>query len=518
MQTIENAHRIRVGAMGLGITDDFLARSVELAGGRGVTSLEGVDHILARSLQDGDPTGSIMRVIDEFERRFQAHELADYARSFYIEGGKTTPGYRKLPMFGNNPSKGIEGLSVLGGYWIVRTAKVGRFLQGPEVKIAANKLEEVQTPIPSVVFGGMLAGLDEIEISAGLPFQIRGMVNALCGLESVKYKLDVHSGSSESRDSRNAGHFVRFNPRRHIGRLDGELKPPKITGVASSNVAIRFLTDQTRHPNAIDQLKVEFPEETGGHSTKPRDIVYNKAGEYQYGPKDKIDLKLARKLTDANGIQLTVAGGYSTPEDVKYVIEEIGADSVTVATIFQYCRESGLPRRKKDAIIAAALSDNIRIFNDPRISPTGYAFRVVSKVPGILSIGDPEVYEEWNRTDPNDIDSNNIPRDLHKECTMGRLRERFIRNGRLAWRCKSEPVRDFVRKGGKEEATHGAGCACEMLMEPIDLGQIHDDGYVIPGLYSAGAKIGFLGDSRLMRGRTSYSARDTIQYLVSALS
>lgn len=503
MTQLEGAERIRGGAMGLFITNDLLPRAISLAGGMGMTSVEGIDHIVARLLQRGDPTNSILRTVDEFENRFDAHELAEYVRSLYVPGGipKSQP-YRQLPMYGNNPDKRIEGLTVFSGYWIVRAAKMGRYLKGPEVKIAANKLEEVQTPVMAVTFGVMLAGGDEIEISAGLPFQMRENIRKLCALEPVKYNLDVHHGTDEKRDQI-ARHIVRFNPRKHIGRLDHKLKEPKITGVASSNVAVRVLTDKNRHPNAIDQLKVELPQKTGGHSTKPRDIAYNERGEYAYGPRDEIDLELVRKLTKEFGIPFTLAGGYSTPEEIKEAIENQGAQSVTVATAFQYCVESGLPQQVKQAIISQALKGNLDVYTDPNISPTGYAFRVVRNIEGIPSIGDANVYKKWDEN--------------YRDCTIGRLRERITRNGRLDWKCKAEPVEDYVRKGGKKEDTEGAGCLCENLLSGIGLGQTHKDGYQVPALYSSGTEQGQNFLPEVLHGRNSYTARDVIEFLVSGL-
>ncbi len=502
MTLVAGAERIRGGAMGLFITNDLLPRAISLTGGMGMTSIEGIDHILARLLQRGDPTGSILRTVDEFEDRFDAHELSDYVRSLYVPGGipKGQP-YRQLPMFGINPDKRIEGLNVFGGYWIVRAAKMGRYLKGPEVKIAANKLEEVQTPVMAVTFGVMLAGGDEIEISAGLPFQMRENIKKLCALESVKYDLTVHHGTDERKEDFKR-YMVRFNPKNHIGRLDHDLKEPRITGVASSNFAVKILTDSKRHPNAIDQLKVELPQKTGGHSTKPRDIAYNERGEYQYGPRDEIDLELVIRLTRDIGIPVTLAGGFSTPEAVKGAIE-LGADSVTVATPFQYCMESGLPQNVKRAIINQASKGNLDVYNDPRISPTYYAFRVDRNIEGVPSIGDTDVYEDWSAN--------------HRSCTIGRLRERTTHNGRLTWICKAEPVEDYIRKGGKTEDTVGAGCLCENLLSAIDLGQTHKDGYEVPPLYSSGTEQGQYFLPEVLRGRNSYTAKDVVEFLVSGL-
>lgn len=503
MTLVTGAEKIRGGAMGLFITNDLLPRAISLAGGMGMTSVEGIDHIVARLLQKGDPTGSILRTVDEFEDRFNAYELSDYVRSLYVPGGipKGQP-FRQLPMFGINPDKRIEGLNVFGGYWIVRAAKMGRYLKGPEVKIAANKLEEVQTPVMAVTFGVMLAGGNEIEISAGLPFQMRENIRKLCALESVNYNLDVHHGTDEKKEEFKR-YMVHFNPRKYIGRLDHELKEPKITGVASSNVAAKVLTDKKRHPNAIDQLKVELPQKTGGHSTKPRVIAYNKRGEYEYGSKDEIDLSLVRRLTGDIGIPFTLAGGFSTPEAVKEAIEYLGAQSVTVATAFQYCVESGLPQNVKQAIIRQALKGQLDVFNDPDISPTFYAFRVDRNIEGVPSIGNDDIYKDWSTN--------------HRACTIGRLRERTTHKGRLTWICKAEPVEDYARKGGKIEDTEGAGCLCENLLSGIGLGQTHKDGYQVPALYSSGTEQGQDFLPGVLHGRNSYTARDVIEFLVSGL-
>ncbi|MFC6659981.1 hypothetical protein [Deinococcus multiflagellatus] len=58
--------RIIQGGMGIAVSDWQLARTVSQHGGLGVVSGTGIDTVLLRRLQDGDPGGHLRRVLATF--------------------------------------------------------------------------------------------------------------------------------------------------------------------------------------------------------------------------------------------------------------------------------------------------------------------------------------------------------------------------------------------------------------------------------------------------------------------
>ena len=50
----------------------------------------------------------------------------------------------------------------------------------------------------------------------------------------------------------------------------------------------------------------------------------------------------------------------------------------------------------------------------------------------------------------------------------------------VVYRCPSEPVEDFVKKGGDFQQTLGRKCICNALLANIDMGQVRDGGVELP--------------------------------------
>ena len=75
-------------------------------------------------------------------------------------------------------------------------------------------------------------------------------------------------------------------------------------------------------------------------------------------------------------------------------------------------------------------------------------------------------------------------------CDLGYLRRAYVRpDGRLDYRCPSEPVDDYVRKGGRLEDTVGRKCLCNALVTNIGMGQRRPDGYAELPMLTAGDDI-----------------------------
>ena len=65
------------GGMGVGVSSWQLARSVSRAGGLGVVSGTALDLVLARRLQDGDPSGDERRALAAFPDQAMARRVLD---------------------------------------------------------------------------------------------------------------------------------------------------------------------------------------------------------------------------------------------------------------------------------------------------------------------------------------------------------------------------------------------------------------------------------------------------------
>jgi NAD(P)H-dependent flavin oxidoreductase YrpB (nitropropane dioxygenase family) len=132
---------------------------------------------------------------------------------------------------------------------------------------------------------------------------------------------------------------------------------------------------------------------------------------------------------------------------------------------------------------------------DALASPTGFPFKVV-QLPGTLA--DESVYEQRPRL-----------------CDLGYLRTAFTRpNGQLGYRCPSEPVAVYLKKGGKIEDTVGRQCLCNGLMANIGLGQHRLDGYVEPPILTLGSDV---DSARLLRAKhpNGWGAADVLSWLLS---
>ena len=130
----------------------------------------------------------------------------------------------------------------------------------------------------------------------------------------------------------------------------------------------------------------------------------------------------------------------------------------------------------------------------PGRSPTGFPFKVV---PVEDTVSEENIYSKRNRI-----------------CDLGYLRTPYrIDDDTVGWRCPSEPVADYVRKGGDEADTVGRKCICNALLASIGLGQIQKDGEPELPIVTSGDDVADV--ARFLRdGAESYTARDVVEYLM----
>ncbi len=466
--------RIIQGGMGVGVSGWRLARSVATRGQMGVVSGTGLDTVVARRLQLGDPGGHLRRALAAFPDSGIAERLLE---RYFVPGGKPAGRpFKSKPMVGRDRSRELDELLVAAGFAEVFLAKEGH---GGTVGI--NFLHKIQTPLLPSLYGAMLAGVDAVVVGAGIPLKVPGVLDGLSRNEPVELELEV-------RAKRNGhGHPVSFDPAEVLDGPLPELRRPRFFPIVSSATLAGLLVKKCR--GGIDGLVVEAPS-AGGHNAPPRGAAKrSREGEPIYGPRDAVDLEAIR----SHGLPFWLAGSRASPEELADA-RAVGAAGVQVGTLFAFSEESGLREDLKRDVVERCRGAAPRVFTDPVASPTGFPFKVVP-IRGTLS--EAEGYAGRRR-----------------RCDLGYLREAYERpDGSLGWRCPAEDEEMYVRKGGAREETAGRKCLCNGLMADIGLGQVRRDGAEELPLVTCGDDLS--GIARVLGpDRTSYTSADVVDFLL----
>jgi len=458
------------GGMGAGVSDWRLARAVAETGNLGVVSGTGIDTILVRRLQDGDPGGHMRTALAAFPIEGIADRIID---TYFVDGGKgATDRYRSKPMPRVEPSRNLLDVIVAANFVEVYLAK-----QGHDGPVGINYLEKIQTPHLPAIYGAMLAGVDYVLMGAGIPMAIPGIMDRLSEGLPVEYRLDVKGAA------RGETFAVEFDPADYSR---GTLPPaprPRFLAIVSSHILATALVRKAS--GRVDGFIIESPT-AGGHNAPPRGKMHlDDSGEPIYGSRDVADLAVFREI----GLPFWLAGGYGERDKVLEALH-LGAAGVQVGTAFAFCEESGFTEATKEQVLTLSREGEARIFTDPVASPTGFPFKVV-ELPGTLS--DPGVYEERPRM-----------------CDLGYLRTAYRRDdGTVGWRCPSEPIDDYVAKGGDAADTVGRKCLCNALIANIGHPQRQRNGYVERTLITSGDDVADVARF-LKSGRSTYRAIDVI--------
>ncbi len=462
------------GGMGVAVSDWRLAQAVARRGQLGVVSGTGVDTVLIRRLQDGDPGGHMRRAIARFPIHAVAEETLD--RFFLPEGRPEGVPYKLLPLFRNGVSHLRQQILMLSAFVEVSLAKEGH--SGP---VGINLLTKVQMPNLPMLYGAMLANVDVVLMGAGIPRDIPAALDAMAEHRPGSMVWEVEglpTGVSE---------HLTFTPMEHWEVPPPPLKRPYFLPIISSNSLATMLARKAG--GRVDGFVIEGPT-AGGHNAPPRgEMQLNERGEPIYGPRDEVDLEKMRQL----GLPFWLAGGAGSPEGLRRALAA-GARGIQVGTLFAYCDESGLLPQYKAPVLAAAARGEVVVRTDPRASPTGYPFKVVEWP------GDPASTYQRSRV-----------------CDLGYLRTAFRdEDGKLAYRCASEPINTYVAKGGALEETEGRKCLCNALMSNVGLAQSRKEGYDEPPLLTSGDDLMAIG--AFLGGRTRYCAGDVLEYLLTGAS
>ncbi len=459
------------GGMGVGVSGWRLARAVASMGQLGVVSGLGLDTLMARRLQLGDPGGHIRRALADFPLPLVAERVIE---RYYVEGGieRDAP-FRLVPKVTLTPGRPGVDLAVAANFVEVFLAKEGH--DGP---VGVNYMEKLQAATPAALYGAMLGGVDYVLMGAGIPAQIPALLDAFAAGMPGELTVDLQgAGGTPARLVLDPANVVGARP--HIGR-------PQFIAIVSSNMLAGYLArDRRTRPEGF---VVEGPV-AGGHSARPRgQLVVDTAGQPVYGPRDAVELAKMSAL----GLPFWLAGGYASPQGLS-LAKRAGAAGVQVGSAFALCEESNLDPTLRRVVIERALAGALQVRVDLRASPTGFPFKVAD-APGTL--GDHEVATARGRV-----------------CDLGYLRVAYRKpNGRIGYRCPAEPVTDYLRKGGQPEDTEGRLCLCNGLIATIGLAQRRCDGSTEPPVVTLGQELSFL--PALMEQKSRYTARDVVEYLL----
>jgi NAD(P)H-dependent flavin oxidoreductase YrpB (nitropropane dioxygenase family) len=458
------------GGMGVAVSSWRLANAVSRSGQLGVVSGTGMDTVLARRLQDGDPGGHMRRAMEWFPIPAVAEEVL---RRYYRAGGRSpgTP-YKLLPMYKQAVSAARQRVTILANFVEVALAKEGH--DGP---VGINLLTKVQMPNLASLYGAMLAGVNVVLMGAGIPREIPGVLDALAEHQPATMRFDVEGLGRDEVE------LLRFDPAEHWASPTAALERPRFLAIVAAASLAATLARKSN--GRVDGFVVEGPTAVG-HNAPPRgELRLNERGEPVYGERDVVDLEKVREL----GLPFWLAGGVASPEGLR-AARAAGAAGIQVGTLFAFCDESGLAPDVKGRVLDAVTAGEASVHTDPRASPTGYPFKIV----------------ELRGEDDGHLGRARI-------CDIGYLRAPVrAAGGKLVYRCPAEPVDAYVVKGGDAADTVGRRCLCNGLIASVGHPQWRAEGEE-PPLITSGDDLVRIPAALLEQH--PYTARDVIAYLLS---
>jgi nitronate monooxygenase len=318
--------------------------------------------------------------------------------------------------------------------------------------------------------------VDFVLMGAGIPREIPAVLDAFAQHQPASLRLDLEGAAPDRIE------YLRLDPAEYWDKTPGELKRPMFLPIIASNSLATMMVRKAT--GRVDGFVIEGPT-AGGHNAPPRGGgAPDEWGNVAYGPRDAVDLGKIREL----GLPFWVAGGEGSPQRLRDA-RAAGAAGIQVGTLFAYCDESGIDVGLRSTVLRQVARGEVEVRTDSRASPTGYPFKVV----------------RWGAAATV----------RERVCDLGYLRTAYaMSDGRIGYRCPSEPEGTFVAKGGSLADTVGRMCLCNSLLATIGLAQARDRGQAEPLLLTSGDILAQLGG--FLAGRTRYSAADAISYLLGA--
>ena len=466
--------KIIQGGMGVAVSNWRLARAVSQQGQMGVVSGTAIDLVLARRLQMGDLGGEMRRALAAFPIPEMAQRVVD---AYFIPGGKAHDApFKGTPMHSLKTPRALDELTVLGNFVEVYLAR-----EGHDGAIGVNYLEKIQLPTLPSLYGAMLAGVVYILMGAGIPRAIPGIIDRLAVGDPVELRIDVREAASTEE------YVTRFSPAEFWGGTPPILSRPKFLPIISSSILAQTLVKKAS--GAVNGFIVEGPT-AGGHNAGPRGpLTLNERGEPIYGARDVPDLD----AIGSHGLPFWLAGSYGSHEALEQALA-LGATGIQVGTACAYCAESGIAPEYKQRVLRESRLGTLDVKTDPLASPTGFPFKVI-QLPG--TVAESATYEARARV-----------------CDLGYLRHLYkTPQGGIGYRCPSEPVANYLAKGGDIKDTVGRTCVCNGLSTVVGIEQVRAGGVHEPAIMTSGDDV--LHVARFLApGRDSYTAAEVIRQLL----
>ncbi len=469
-----NLPTIIQGGMGIGTSSVKLARTVSKAGYLGVVSGTAVATTLSRRLQRQRGRKKYVEAVKAFPFPEIANRILEkYQPQTGMDKLKTK--FKLIPMPSLNQPDALTELMVVANFVEVYLAK-----QGHNGLVGINLLEKIQLPTLPSLYGAMLAGVDYVLMGAGIPKYIPSVLNSLAKHEKANFPIKVADATETVLST--------FDPELILkGQSRVDLKRPDFLAIISSTtLALHLSRNEETRP---DGFIVEKPI-AGGHNAPPRGkLSLTDSGEPIYGDRDEVDLETLKKI----GLPFWLAGGYGNHKAYVDALKQ-GAVGIQVGTAFAFSKESGMKRSLKERIIEGIKKGITKVKTDLLASPTGFPFKVVELS---HTTGSEETYKKRTRV-----------------CDVGYLREPYqMANGKIGYRCPSEPVAAYVKKGGDPKDTVGRKCLCNGLVATVGLGQRRQNGSHEAPIITAGDDLKYILDF-LKPGETLYSALDVLKTIV----
>lgn len=427
--------QILQGGMGVRISSPELAGTVAKHNGLGFVSGTAIDVVLARTLQEGDREATIRDILVSFPNQSVVKRALD---EYYIDGGVNYANkgvkYKAVPMHAKDQHHIARDLTVLGAYTEVMLAK--RYA-GDSGYIGINLLTKIERPTVYALYGAMLAGVDYVEMGAGVPYEVPKVIKQLAQHKIVTYPYKV--GKSNQK------HELVFDPAIYnAGHIPIKL-PRFLAVVAKEDLATHLATAEVPPYGFVVENST-----AGGHNAPPRGSAKDEKGQPLYSEQDQANIATFVKL----GMPFWLAGGYGGRMGLR-TARQLGANGVQIGSVFALSQESGLRPDLKDAIVKAIFSDNLEILTDARVSPTGFPFKIAN----ILgSIAHKSVYEARKRV-----------------CDIGHLQESITTvKGDIVQRCPAEPETSWARNGGLAFRLGGVACLCNGLLSTANFAQVRN--------------------------------------------
>lgn len=458
------------GGMGVNISSPLLASVVSRLNQQGTISGTALEWVMVRSLQMGDPGEHFRRALSSFPFQDMVKEIIN---KFYIPGGKapSTP-FKGISHINFKPSGMLIALIICANFAMVTLAK-----EGHDKPVSINYLEKIAMPHIYALTGAIMGGVDVITMGAGIPLQIPHLINDIVNHRETSYTIPVSGDNIKS-------YTMKFDPTKFFGRKLSGLKRPKFLPIIASNLlATLFLK---RSPEgSVDGFVVEEPT-AGGHNAPPRRLDSNAipGSAPVYGEKDIVNYKEIAALS----LPFWIGGSHATPEKLKYALS-LGASGIQAGSIFALAEESGMVPELRRKIRKMGYEAKLTVRTDPRISPTGFPFKL-AEVDGTIS--EKEIYDGRVRV-----------------CNKGLLVTPFeMEGGKTGLRCAAEPDSKFIAKGGNPDELDGRGCLCNGLLATGGFGD-----QVEPPMVTLGDDLEFL-PVLMKHSEDSYIAEDVIKYLL----